>query len=395
VTIELSGDASDMTLTDVEGHYLFSDVTPGSYMITPMRIEDDLGVSIADAIKIERHLAFVEEFESPYQLVAGDVNLSDGVTVADVVVIRRYLAELDVLPSGNWAFISNDYAINKDNWYDAPHMREIQVTSGDLGDLDFTGVRMGDVNATWMMLLATPRTGLTNQAVSANVELSLPEIIAAPSDEVMVPILVANFANVAGVEIHITFDMAHAMVDSIVSAILPDPTVNAIDGRAHIIWDDFENPITLADGETLAAIYFHIMPTASGDLPLEFMASCELTDEIGNPYPLTLTGGKLMVGPLDVDDDRPGLPMKFGLRQNYPNPFNPSTTISYTVDKSMSLSLEIYNVSGQVVDRIDLGRKTAGEYSFTYHGDHLASGIYTYRLVGDGVSVARQMMLIK
>jgi len=87
--------------------------------------------------------------------------------------------------------------------------------------------------------------------------------------------------------------------------------------------------------------------------------------------------------------------MSLELKQNYPNPFNPSTTISYTVDKAMSLSFEVYNVSGQVVDRIDLGRKTAGIYSFTYYGNSLASGVYTYRLIGDGVSMARQMMLVK
>jgi hypothetical protein len=101
------------------------------------------------------------------------------------------------------------------------------------------------------------------------------------------------------------------------------------------------------------------------------------------------------VEPTDVDDQEANLPLNFELKQNYPNPFNPTTTISYTVDKTMSLVFEVYNVSGQVVDRIDLGRKSAGAYSLTYHGDHLASGIYTYRLIGDGVSLARQMVLVK
>lgn len=387
VTVDLSGDASATTSTDDHGDYGFVDMGSGNYGISPSCPNNDPGVSVADVIKIRRHLAFVEEFDSPYKMIAADVNLSNTVTVADVVLIRRYLAELDMLPSGNWTFIDADFAISMSNWFDAPRAITASITNKDIEMLNFVGIRYGDVNNTWSQVLAS-------KAGSA-VELKIPDIIVAPSDDIMVPIVVANFNAVAGIEIHITYDMAYASIDSIASPVMLDPTVNAVDGRAHLIWEDFESPLTLADGETLVLIYFHVMPTATGDLPLEFMANCELTDEIGNPYQLSLINGKLVVEPTDVDDQTSNLPMQFELKQNYPNPFNPSTKISYTVDKAMSLVLEVYNVSGQVVDRIDLGRQVAGNHSFTYYGNTLASGIYTYRLVGDGVSAARQMMLVK
>jgi hypothetical protein len=388
VTVDLSGDDAASTTTDDHGEYTFADLSAGNYMIEPSRGDNDPGVSIADAIKVERHLAFVEEFDSPFKMIAADVNLSDNVSVADVVKIKRYLAELEDLPNGNWTFVDADFDINMSNWYDAPRYIDAVITDKDLDLLDFVGVRMGDVNNTWSQ-------PASSKAMAANVELTIPDLIAAPSDDIDVPIVVANFNAVAGIEIHVSFDIASVTVDSITSSVMPDPTVNAVDGRAHIIWGDFTNPLTLADGETLATIHFHILPTASGDVPLEFMANCELTDEIGDPYPLGLTNGKLMVDPLDVDDETSNLPMAFELKQNYPNPFNPATTISYTVDKTMSLALEIYNVSGQVVERIDLGRKVAGTHTFNFSGENLASGLYTYRLIGEGVSVARQMMLVK
>jgi len=229
----------------------------------------------------------------------------------------------------------------------------------------------------------------------SGIELTIPDLSGAPSDDVAVPVLVANFTAVAGVEIHITFDQTKITVDSVTSARLSDPTVNAVNGRAHLIWEDFLHPVTLDDGDTLMFIYFHVMPTATGDIPLAFMATCELVDEIGDPYPLILTGGKVVVTPTDVDDDSGRLPTEFGLRQNYPNPFNPSTTISYTVDRAMSLMFEVFNVSGQVVDRIDLGHQSPGIYSFVYAAGTLPSGIYTYRLTGEGLSVAKQMILVK
>jgi len=371
-----------MTMTDGNGDYMFVDVMPGDYTITPSRTEDDPGVSVGDAVKIERHIAFVEEFYSPFQMIAADVNGNDMVTVADVVLIRRYLAELDVLPSGNWAFIDSDYAIDMANWFDAPRMRNATVVGDDLDMLDFIGVRMGDV------VEMEPGQGVS-------VEFTIPDLIAAPFNTIAVPILVTNFSNIGGVEIHITFDISQVEIDSITSSALTNPTVNSVEGRAHIIWDDFENPLTLPDGSTLALIHFRILPNASGAVLLEFTASCESTNEVGDAYSITLNSGKLLIEPSDVDDDNANLPLQFGLKQNYPNPFNPSTTVAYTVDKAMELVFEVYNVSGQVVDRIDLGYKSAGSYTLTYHGGKLASGIYTYRLIGDGVSMARQMMLIK
>jgi hypothetical protein len=388
VTVDVSGDASASTTTDENGDFVFHDLSAGNYTLMPSRTDDDPGVSVGDAIKIRRHIAFVQEFDSPYKMIAADINLNNDVSVADVVLIRRYLAELEPLASGNWAFVDADFAAGMENWFDAPEYIDALISNKDLELLDFVGIRMGDVNNTWSYPIMARLSGLA-------VELSIPEIIVAPSDDIAVPIVVANFNAVAGVEIHVTYDMAQVTIDSITSPVMPDPTVNSVNGRAHIIWEDFLNPITLPDGETLAVIHFHIMPTASGDLPLEFMTNCELTDEIGDPYPLTTFGGKLVVAPLDADDDNANLPLQFELKQNYPNPFNPSTTISYTVDKAMDLVFEVYNVSGQMVERVDLGRKSAGTYSFTYHGSTLASGVYTYRLVGEGVSMARQMMLVK
>ena len=61
----------------------------------------------------------------------------------------------------------------------------------------------------------------------------------------------------------------------------------------------------------------------------------------------------------------------------------------------MSLTFEVFNVSGQLVDRRYLGHKSPGMYSFVYHAGSLPSGIYTYRLTGDGISLSKQMMLIK
>ena len=113
------------------------------------------------------------------------------------------------------------------------------------------------------------------------------------------------------------------------------------------------------------------------------------------PFSVSATSCVVNITPSYADDGRNPLPLQFELLQNFPNPFNPSTTIAYSVAKAADLQLAVFNVAGQVVDRIELGRKAPGMYTLTYLPSNLPSGIYTYRLTGDGISQSREMILIK
>ncbi len=90
------------------------------------------------------------------------------------------------------------------------------------------------------------------------------------------------------------------------------------------------------------------------------------------------------------------LPESFTLSQNYPNPFNPSTAIDYTVAFSGRVSLTVFNILGQqvatIVDRIS----EPGSFRTTFDASHLPSGVYIYRLNGEGSApIARRMVLLK
>jgi hypothetical protein len=89
------------------------------------------------------------------------------------------------------------------------------------------------------------------------------------------------------------------------------------------------------------------------------------------------------------------VPEDFSLSQNYPNPFNPVTTIRYSLDKSSDISINVYNLAGQLVETLYAGKKAAGEYSITWDASHLSSGVYFYKLVSGSNVVTKKMMLIK
>jgi hypothetical protein len=80
-------------------------------------------------------------------------------------------------------------------------------------------------------------------------------------------------------------------------------------------------------------------------------------------------------------------PWSYKLEQNYPNPFNPTTTLSFTLGHSSLVTLEIYNVLGQVVatplNKIQMG---AGTQEVVFNATNLASGVYFYRIRAEGNS---------
>ena len=96
----------------------------------------------------------------------------------------------------------------------------------------------------------------------------------------------------------------------------------------------------------------------------------------------------------------PSRPVEFELDQNYPNPFNPNTAIAYTLRKKAMVNLEIYNLLGQRVKTLVREYQSPGSHRIFWDGMNdqdktVASGIYFYRLMVDGVAQARKMVLMK
>lgn len=89
------------------------------------------------------------------------------------------------------------------------------------------------------------------------------------------------------------------------------------------------------------------------------------------------------------------IPMEFMLEQNYPNPFNPSTNIQFSLPQSGFVKLEIFSITGEIVDVLISGELNAGKYNYQWNGSNLTSGIYFYRLNTGSFVETRKMLLIK
>jgi hypothetical protein len=97
---------------------------------------------------------------------------------------------------------------------------------------------------------------------------------------------------------------------------------------------------------------------------------------------------------------RTDVPLEFTLSQNYPNPFNPTTTIEFTLARSVPVELKIYDLLGrEVAVLLQSNAVNPGLYRIrwdgrNHYGQTVATGVYFYRLVaGDFVKTNKMLMM--
>jgi len=96
-----------------------------------------------------------------------------------------------------------------------------------------------------------------------------------------------------------------------------------------------------------------------------------------------------------INQDNNILPIKYRLHQNYPNPFNSSTTISFTLPKTLSVNLSTYDLLGREVKVLINRQMPAGKNDIIFDANDLSSGVYFYRLEANNIYLSRKFLLIK
>jgi hypothetical protein len=395
VQVDLTGAAIAGTVTDAAGHYAFTNLASGNYVVTPSHGANDPGVSVADIIKIRRHLAVLEPFTSGYQLIAGDVTCDCAVSVSDIIKIRRYLAVLDTLPCGNWAFVDSSYAVSTTNWCPVPGEIVTALTSNQT-DSSFVGVRKGDVNNTWSpSVAATAGRQPDAHATAGEMTLTMNDV-SATGETVTLPVILGHGTPVAGVELHLRFDPRYLAFAGLTSEVMNDVTISHDQSSVHLVWENLDQPIDQAAEHILAGFEFKLL-----NEPDEFtevaITSAEVVDESGTPFVLLQQNGRVLASSGVASETLPG---DFWLGQNYPNPFNPETDIAFYLPRQARVTLAVYNMLGQQVTVLASGQLAAGEHTVHWDGRDasgrlVSSGIYLYRLNSSEFSEARKMLLLK
>jgi len=119
-----------------------------------------------------------------------------------------------------------------------------------------------------------------------------------------------------------------------------------------------------------------------------------------------LSEGAISFGAVSVSDERgallngrasyeAALPTEFAVSQNYPNPFNAKTSFKLELPVSSDVTVNVYNVAGQLVKAINMPNLDAGVHSVVWDASDVASGVYFYKVTADNFTKTMKMTLLK
>jgi len=204
-----------------------------------------------------------------------------------------------------------------------------------------------------------------------------------------VSVFLDDTTGVFGADIELAYDSALLKVSGVSKTQLTSESAMVYDdrktGKLRIL---FANALPLNDSGKLLAIQFELMPGAD--------TSCLNS--------VKLTKFEANAGLIKTRIEPP-VPHKLMLLQNYPNPFNPETWIPYRLPQESDVEIGIYNVSGQLIRKLYIGKQTPGSYitkdkaaywdGTNDNGEKAASGIYFYKLRDGKESIVKKMVILK
>ena len=151
--------------TDGNGEFKFTLTSGSGIELTATRDHGEgkasRGVDVADIVEIRKHILARARFENARQMVAADTNRDASVDVADIVAMRKIiLARTDYFSEDSdgkkqtfWRFVDADF--NNLSVYQAfDHVLasekiNLASLSGDVCELNFAAIKLGDVNMDW------------------------------------------------------------------------------------------------------------------------------------------------------------------------------------------------------------------------------------------------------
>jgi len=104
---------------------------------------------------------------------------------------------------------------------------------------------------------------------------------------------------------------------------------------------------------------------------------------------------KLIAGPQGVDNQSNCEGFNIA-----PNPFNHSTTFSFSLKEAAHVSVEVYNIKGQLVKNLSNEDRIADVHTVTWNGtdntgNEVPTGVYFTRIVTDDVDNIHKVMVIR
>ena len=333
VSVDLTGSTPQLTGTD--GGYNFSGIQQGlDVTVTPGKSDDvRQGVTTYDLVLISKHILGTQPFDTPYQWLAADANNSQSVSTLDIVALRKLILFMyEELPQSEaWRFVAADFVFPdaQNPWATTfPELVSINNISGDHPTVDFTAIKIGDVNASYR---ADTQQGQAETRTGASLALRIDDRALRAGQRVRVPVRLPA-TPVEGLQLALRFDRTALRLETVDYATAQPEHVHLTATDVRVSWNG------TATDPTLLTLEF----TAQRDGALSEYLTVGDRTLAAEAYPAQ--GG---VRALALIYQAP--PEAVFSLSNHPNPFHTATTLRFDLPEAGNAHLRIVDAAGRTV----------------------------------------------
>jgi len=195
-------------LSDDNGVYLFSCTacTACSLLkVVPEKDDNPLnGVTTYDLVLIYKHILGTEPLNTPYKIIAADANKTGSITTFDIIALRKLIlgifTEFSEIEQSqkSWRFVDKAFPFpNPNNPFQTSFPEGINCIAFPAAGIDFTGLKVGDVN----------NTAMGNRPVERPLaSLSWPNLRAEAGGTLTVPISYSGSEHMGAIQLGLRFD---------------------------------------------------------------------------------------------------------------------------------------------------------------------------------------------
>jgi hypothetical protein len=380
-----SGQEVSTIESDQSGRYAFATLPSARTSYFTVTREDlaSSGVSTMDIIMIQKHILGQKLLGNAYEILAADVNRTNSVTARDIADIRKVILGITENYSSDrvWMFVpASQTFFNPTNPWDFRERITKEEANGSLSNLNFTGIKLGDVDQSARLNLG----GGVNPRVSAQSDL----VIVREGQTNRWAVLAAEPMTLEGMQWSLVLNTRHAVKIAPASLNVSDQNYHQIDldqdrSEIRFSWSS-ENATHVRSDEVL--FYFEMEEGQS----FSGLISKERGGLANEAYLAQneVVGLKFRIEG-QSQDVRPG----FELGQNQPNPFTGKTQIGVQSSQAFQGMFTVMDATGKVVIRRYVN-VLKGDNQLEIDRDELSgAGMYLYRLEGPGESQIRKMIV--
>ncbi len=359
---------SESIFTDINGNFVMSDIVNSKDCdISVVKNDDYLnGVTTLDLILIQRHILGLDIFDQSRKYVAADVNNDTRVSAADLVELRKLILGITdkFKQSYSWRFCTDLPAFNQNSKIELNEKYRIAKGAKDLKGLNFTGIKIGDVD--------NDSNFLSNTESRADKETLNFDIKKNNDDEYQISFYTTSPLELQGFQLSLDVENLEGVEVKNGQVAFGKEDFHYINNSINISYAS-PKPIAINDSQP----FFSMVVKSPFFKPTMIGLNNNFKNEL---YDTNLLTKNVRINPLLKSDYSTFLKVK-------PNPFSNFTSIEYIALDSYPVNIQIYTITGSMVYSKTID-SNIGYNVLEISSDNLAnvSGIYIVKMIINGES---------